>query len=151
MNMRKAKNIIICYWFKELENNPLDKIDELEKSLNNEFLRPFYTKDMPLGMNISLPRIEGIDKDKISYFNISLINSCFTYQVNDDMDLDDIILYINSKAQLYFDVLKEVFNVDILYTSLKVEFVEENYDISSLVKLLKLKDDNYEDELVNKK
>ena len=144
--MNKIKNIYISYWFSELDFNPSSKIDILEKEIVSIIDTPIiYNTDNNL-KNIGIPRIEGISSDKKYLFTMSLVNAFLSININSDMDNDEILLLINNNSQLFYDILKNVYNIDFIYTSIKLEFIDENKKIKDkLIKLLNLSDNNYED------
>ncbi len=139
----RIQNINISYWFKELDYNPNNKINELTNEIKSIIDTPlFYNKEKE-GRFISMPRIEGISKDKKYTFNMSLINA--NLFINTDfLSIDDVILLINEKVQVIFDILKEVYNLDIIYSSIKLQMVNDN-NIKFIKDKLNLKDNNYED------
>lgn len=142
---KQVKSINISYWFRELDNNPIIKIEELENSLNKIFQTPFLVNNLEVGTNISYPRIQAISSDKTKFFNMSLINANISINVLNEQEYDEIVLLINENVQLFYDVLKEVFELEILYTSIKVELQQEIKNLKQFQKKLNLKDDEYED------
>lgn len=130
--MDKIKNVIISYWFKELDFNPKDKVKELEQELkdilNNGFM---YNEEKP-GKLISMPRIQAVSIDKKYLFQMSLINANLIMDVS-DLDNDDVILLINNKVQLFFNELKEIYDVNVVYTSIKLELTEETTDSANII------------------
>ena len=130
--MDKIKNVIISYWFKELDFNPKDKVKELEQEfkdiLNNGFM---YNEEKP-GKLISMPRIQAVSIDKKYLFQMSLINANLIMDVS-DLDNDDVILLINNKVQLFFNELKEIYDVNVVYTSIKLELTEETPDSANII------------------
>lgn len=144
--MNKIKSIYISYWFHELSFNPSNKIDILEKELTSIIDTPIIYNPDNSFKNISIPRIEGLSRDKKYLFTMSLVNAMLSINVNNDLDDDEILLLINSNSQLFYDILKNIYNIDIIYTSFKLEFVDENKKSKEkLVKLLNLSNNNYED------
>ena len=139
----KIQNINISYWFKELDFNPKEKINELQNEFNSIIDTPFLYNEEDIGKLISMPRIEGISKDKKYLFNMSLINANLFIDVG-DLDYDDVILLINEKVQVIFDILKDVYDLDIIYTSIKLQMINDN-DVNFLKEKLNLKENNYED------
>ncbi len=137
------QNVNISYWFKELKFHPKEKIKELEDEFKNIIDRPFLYNNEEVGRLISFPRIEGISSDKIYNFNMSLINANLNILIN-NLENDDVILLINEKVQLIFDILKEVYDLDIIYTSIKLQIVN-NDNIQVFKEKLNLKDNRYED------
>ena len=144
--MNKIKSIYISYWFHELSFNPSNKIDILEKELTSIIDTPIIYNPDNSFKNISIPRIEGLSRDKKYLFTMSLVNAMLSINVNNDLDDDEILLLINSNSQLFYDILKNIYNIDIIYTSFKLEFVDENKKSKEkLVRLLNLSNNNYED------
>jgi len=131
------QNINISYWFKELNFNPKNKINELEEEFKNIIDTPFLYNNENAGKFIGMPRIEGKSSDNIYIFSMSLINANLFINVN-DLDYDEVILLINEKVQLIFDILKNVYDIDIIYTSIKVQMI--NNDIKEINNILNLKD-----------
>ena len=115
----KIQNILISYWFKKLDHNPKEKIDNLADSIKTIIDTPLLFNEENVNRLIGMPRIEGISNDKRSFFSISLINATFRYEVQGEMDNDEVVMLINNYSQLFYDVLKDVYNIDILYTSIK--------------------------------
>lgn len=143
--MNKIKNIFISYWFKELDYNPVSKVGELENEISSVINAPLmYNAEMP-NNNIAIPRVQGISKDNKYLFTMSLINSILSININEDIDIDEAILLINSNVQLFYDIIKKVYDVKIVYTSIKVELINEEKKIKSkLLDKLKLTDNNHE-------
>jgi len=142
----KVNKVIISYWFKELMINPISKIEELENSLNKMFNRPFMVNNMEVGYNLSIPRIQAINSDKTMLFTMSLVNANLSIHYNEEVSYDDIILMINENIQLFYDLLKEIYDVEIVYTSIKMELVkEEDNPCLYLKDKLNLEDMEYED------
>lgn len=142
----KVNNVIISYWFKELMINPISKIEELENSLNKMFNRPFMVNNMEVGRNISMPRIQSISSDKTMLFTMSLVNATLSVHYNEEVSYDDIILMINENTQLFYDLLKEIYDVEIVYTSIKMELMKEEENPCLYLKdKLNLEDMEYED------
>lgn len=144
--MDKIKNIYISYWFHELDFNPSNKIDSLEKEIASIIDTPIiYNTDNNL-KNIGIPRIEGLSSDKKYLFTMSLVNAFLSININEDIDNDEVLLLINHHSQLFYDILKNVYNIDIIYTSFKLEFINEDKEIKDkLIKLLHLSNNYYED------
>lgn len=144
--MNKIKNIYISYWFHELDFNPSNKIDSLEKEIASIIDTPIiYNTDNNL-KNIGIPRIEGLSSDKKYLFTMSLVNAFLSISINEDIDNDEVLLLINHHSQLFYDILKNVYNIDIIYTSFKLEFINEDKEIKDkLIKLLHLSNNYYED------
>lgn len=142
----KINNVIISYWYKELDNNPISKIEDLENSLNTMFVKPFLVNNMEVGHNISLPRIQAISSDKRLLFTMSLVNSNLSIHYNDEVDYDEVVLMINENIQLFYDVLKEIYDVEIVYTSIKLELSKDDKKpCDYFVNKFDLDDDDYED------
>lgn len=142
----KVNKVIISYWFKELMINPISKIEELENSLNKMFNRPFMVNNMEVGRNISMPRIQSISSDKTMLFTMSLVNANLSVHYNEEVSYDDIILMINENTQLFYDLLKEIYDVEIVYTSIKMELMKEDENPCLYLKdKLNLEDMEYED------
>ena len=144
--MNKIKNIYISYWFKNLKFNPQDKVEILAKEINSIIDTPLlFNTDKSL-KNISIPRIEGLSSNKKYFFNMSLINAVLSININDDLDNDEVILLINNNIQLIFDILKNVYDINYIYTSIKLEYLNNEKEVKNkLVKLLNLSEENYED------
>lgn len=142
--MNKIKNIIISYWFNELDYNPSNKVLELEDEVKSIINEPLMYNDEKRNINIAIPRIQGISSDKKYLFTMSLINAILSINVS-DIDIDDAILLINSNIQLFYDILKRVYDVKIIYSSIKVEMIDESKTVKNkLIKNLKLSDKEYE-------
>ena len=143
--MNKIKNIYISYWFKELDYNPSDKVMELESEIHSIIDEPLMYNDDKLLNNISMPRIQGISSDKKYLFTLSLVNAFLSINVS-DLSYDEAILLINNNIQVIYDILKKVYSVKVLYTSIKLELVENSKkSLQKLVKLFKLSPNNYEE------
>ena len=142
--MNKIKNIIISYWFNELDYNPSNKVLELEDEVKSIINEPLMYNDEKRNINIAIPRIQGISSDKKYLFTMSLINAILSINVS-DIDIDDAILLINSNIQLFYDILKRVYDIKIIYSSIKVEMIDESKTVKNkLIKNLKLSDKEYE-------
>jgi len=148
----KTRNIIIGYWYKELELNPISKINDLENNLKNIFQDPFLVNNnLELGKNISVPRIQAINEDKTILFSMSLMNANFSIKLPNELDNDEIVLMVNENIQLFYDLLKEIYDVKILYTSIKIEINEENENAcDTLVNKFKMEKGEYEDFSIKK-
>lgn len=143
--MNKIKNIYISYWFKELDYNPSDKVMELESEIHSIIDEPLMYNDDKSLNNISMPRIQGISSDKKYLFTLSLVNAFLSINVS-DLSYDEAILLINNNIQVIYDILKNVYGVKVLYTSIKLEIVENSKkSLQKLVKLFKLSPNNYEE------
>lgn len=126
--------------------NPISKIEELENSLNKMFNRPFMVNNMEVGRNISMPRIQSISSDKTMLFTMSLVNATLSVHYNEEVSYDDIILMINENTQLFYDLLNEIYDVEIVYTSIKMELMKEDDNPCLYLKdKLDLEDMEYED------
>lgn len=147
--MNKIKNIIISYWFNELTFNPKDKITDLEKELSSIFNSSFMYNEESINHLISMPRIQGISIDKKYLFQMSLINANISISVN-DLEQDEIVMLINNNVQFFYDILKTVFNLKILYTSVKIEMVEEKEDAANVLAKKYQLEETYEDFSIKK-
>lgn len=142
----KVNNVIISYWYKELSNNPINKIEEIENRLNTMFVKPFLVNNMEVGYNLSIPRIETMSSDKKLLFTMSLINANLSINYADNVDYDEVILTINKNIQLFYDVLKEIYDVEIIYTSIKMELIKEDKEgFRYFINKFNLDNDEYED------
>ena len=137
------QSINISYWFKEIDFHPKDKINELMEEFKSIIDTPFLYNNEGVNKFISIPRIEGRSKDNIYTFNMSLINANLFININ-NLDYDETILLINEKVQLVFDILKEVYDLDIIYTSIKLQMVNKK-GINYMKEKLNLRDNEYED------
>ena len=144
--MNKIKNIYISYWYQELNFNPAKKINLLEKEITSIIDAPLmYNNDNNLN-NISMPRIQGLSNDKKYLFTMSLVNAFLSINITDDMDDDEILLLINNNIQLFYDILNNVYDAKILYTSIKLESIDESSNHKEkLIKLLNLPKETYEE------
>ena len=102
-----------------------------------------YTDDNNLN-NISIPRIKGASSDKKYFFTLSLINAILSIDVS-DITIDEAILLINSNTQLFYDIIKKIYNIKVVYTSIKLELIDEEDSKDKLIKLLNLTPNDYED------
>ena len=142
--MNKIKNICISYWFNELDYNPSDKVFELEDEVRSIINEPIMYNEDKSNTNIAIPRIQGISSDKKYLFTMSLINAILSINVS-DVDIDEAILLINNNIQLFYDVLKRVYDIKIIYSSIKIEMINEDKKVKDkLVSDLKLSDKEYE-------
>lgn len=142
----KVNNIIISYWYKELDNNPISKIEELENSLNTMFIKPFLVNNMESGINLSMPRIQTMSSDKRFLFTMSLVNANLSIHFNEEIDYDEVVLIINENVQLFYDLLKEIYDVKIIYSSIKLELSrEEKEPCDYFVDRFNLTNGEYED------
>ncbi|MBP5683813.1 MAG: hypothetical protein J6X02_00975 [Bacilli bacterium] len=138
----KVNNITISFWFKEFDSMPQEKVEELENSLKSILDVNFLYNDMPIRKNIDIPRIQAKSSDNKNFFTLSLINCNLSIDVG-DTPKDDIILLVNEHIQLLYDVLKEVYDVKIVYTSIKINAVDKK-NSKMLLDKLSLSND-YED------
>ena len=144
--MNKIKNIIISYWFSEIDYNPSIHIKELEDEIKSIIDEPIMFNDNKLLNNISIPRIQGLSHDHKYFFTMSLVNFVLSINIDNDITIDEAILLVNNNIQLFYDILKDVYKVNILYSSIKLELIDESGDCRErMVKLFKLIDNNYED------
>ena len=142
----KIQSFLISYWFKKIDYNPKEKIDILSDSIKTVIDTPLLYNSEDVNKLIGMPRIEGMSSDKKSFFSMSLINASLRYEIKSDMDKDEVIMLINNYSQLFFDVLKDVYNVDIVYTSIRIDnIVENNESVYFLANKLNLRSNNYED------
>ena len=141
----KIKNVTINFWYKELMDNPSSKVYELEDNLNSLLHNHFMYTDMPVRENIDIPRVQCISEDKKAYFTMSLVSANLNINVS-DKDNDDIVMLVNENMQLLYDVLKDLYNIEVIYSSIKLEAnKQDNKVIDKMVKLLSLDKDEYED------
>ena len=141
----KINSITINFWYKELLDSPSNKVFELEDNLNSLLHNHFMYSDMPSKENIDIPRVQCISDDKKIYFTMSLVSATLTINVS-EMDKDDIVLFVNENIQLLYDVLKDLYNLEIIYSSIKLEATkQDNKVIDKLVNKLSLSKDDYED------
>lgn len=142
----KVNNIIISYWYKELNTNPISKIEELENNLGSIFPKPFLVNNMEVGINLSMPRIQTMTSDKTMLFTMSLVNATLSIHLIEKKDYDEVVLMVNENIQLFYDLLKEIYDVEIAYTSIKVDLTQENNKACKyFIENLKLEHDDYED------
>jgi hypothetical protein len=142
--MNKIKNIYISYWFDELKDNPSNKVLELEDEIKSIINAPLMYNEDNSHVNLIIPRIQAISPDKKYLFTVSLINAVLSISV-DDIDIDQAILLINNNIQLFYDIIKRVYDVKILYSSIKVEMIDENKKTKQkLIDLLKVEKKNTE-------
>ena len=143
--MNKIKNIYLSYWFKELDYNPSSKVEELSSEVRSIIDKPLmYNNEMP-NTNIAIPRIQGISSDNKYFFTMSLINAILSINITEDIDIDEAILLINNNVQLFYDIIKKVYDIKIVYTSIKIEMTNEDKKVKNkLIKLLNRPDNEYE-------
>ena len=147
----KIQNVLISYWFKKIDYNPKEKLDSLKDAIKTVIDTPLLYNDEGVDKLIGMPRIEGISSDKKSFFSMSLINASLRCEINGMMDNDEVIMLINNYSQLFYDVLKDVYDMDCVYTSIKVDItIENNKSINFLAEKFKLHNDNYEDLLLKR-
>ena len=137
------KNINICFWFKELDFNPKEKIEDLSQQLKDLIDTPLMYNEEVVGKMLSMPRIQGLSRDKKYLFNMSLINALLSINV-DKLDNDEVLLLVNEKTLLLYDILKEIYDLKIIYTSIKLEIVE-NGNPKSVTKIMHLDNREYEE------
>ena len=143
--MNKIKTIYISYWFKELKENPSLKVFDLEKEVKSIIDEPLMYNNDSQHINIGVPRIHGMSKDKKYLFTMSLINAFLSINIMDKIDNDEVILLINNNIQLFYDIIKKIYNINIIYSSIKVEMINEDKKVKEkLINNLKLSDSNYE-------
>lgn len=118
----KIKQATISFWFKELSYNPICKVGELENCLNNHFNVPFLINDCEPFVNIGMPRIVARSDDAI--FNMTLINAHLNIVNFYTSDVNEVILKINEMMQTVFAILKEIYEIDCIYSSIKIELLE---------------------------
>ena len=143
--MQKIKSIGISYWFKKLDINPCEKVEELKNELQSFFHEDFLYNKNGIESGFSIPRIQTLSSDKKYFFTMSLINANLIIDVNNEENFDQVILEINNNIKLFYDILKEVYNLHIIYTSIKMEIIDDMEDtISFLMKKFNISKDNYE-------
>jgi len=141
----KINNITINFWYKELLENPSNKVLDLESNLNSLLHNHFMYSEMPVGENIDIPRVQCISEDKKMFFTMSLVSSALRIDI-DDMDNDDVVLLVNENMQLIYDVLKELYNIEIVYSSIKLEAKSSNSKLKDkMIKKFSLDKEVYED------
>lgn len=139
------KGVTISYWYEELKDNPADKVKELEGSLKNILGSPFLINDKQMGTSISLPRIEALSAKKDIIFRMSLINTNLIFEINGNKDYDEVMLLINEQVQLGFDILKDIYDAQILYSSIKIDLSKEDSNANDYLKeKLNLSEEDYE-------
>jgi len=153
----KINNVNISLWFKELDFMPQEKVNELENSLKSILDTSFLYNDIPIRKNIDIPRIQAKSKDNKYFFTLSLINCNLSIDVS-NVDNDELLLMINENIQLLFDVLNEVYDLKVIYTSIKINAIDKknsqvlfdklslssDYEDISLKKVKKIDDSYYE-------
>lgn len=147
----RVKQVVISFWYKEMEYNPISKVGMLEKELNNYFKAPFLINDKEPFINIGFPRIIAQGHDKKSIFNMTLVNANLNINYNNEVDIDDILLEINEKIQFLYDALKSIYELEILYASIKIETTNEVFNVLDLQKeLINEKNNDIEDFTIKK-
>ena len=153
----KINNVNISLWFKELDFMPQEKVNELENSLKSILDTSFLYNDIPIRKNIDIPRIQAKSKDNKYFFTLSLINCNLSIDVS-NVDNDELLLMINENIQLLFDVLNEVYDLKVIYTSIKINAIDKknsqvlfdklslssDYEDISLKRVKKIDDSYYE-------
>ncbi len=143
--MNKIKNIYISYWFHELKENPSKKVFELEDEIKSIINEPIMYNEDNSHTNIAIPRIQGMSTDKKYLFTMSLINAMLSININEDIDIDEAILLINNNIQLFYDIIKRVFDIRIIYSSIKIEMINEDKKIKKeFINKLNLSKKDYE-------
>lgn len=143
--MNKIKNIYISYWFRELEENPSSKVLNLEEEIKSIINEPLMYNEDKNRNNLSMPRIQGISTDKKYLFTMSLINAILSINIKDDITIDEVILLINNNIQLFYDIIKRVYDIKVVYTSIKIEMVDEAKNVmNKLIKQMNLSEKDYE-------
>lgn len=130
--MEMIKSIVISFWFDELSFNPKDKINELQEEIKSIIDTPLLYNEEDVNHYIAMPRIQGISNNKEFSFIMSLINCHLTINVS-NKDVDEIILLINNNIQYLYDILTNLYEIQIRYTSLKIGIVEEINDASEVL------------------
>ena len=148
----EIKQAVISFWYKELEYNPMCKVGELENSLASYFPGPFLINEQEPFVNISMPRIIARANNEIfhSVFNMTLVNANLNIGFNNG-EKDDIVLKINEMMQGMYDVLKEIYDISVVYSSIKLEIIErieETLDVQK--ELLADTNHNLEDFMVKR-
>ena len=143
--MNKINSICISFWFKELSNNPSNKVNELEEEVHSILDMPMMYNDQLGNSNISIPRIQGMSKDKKYFFTMSLVNAFLSINFPDSISTDEAILLINNNMQLFYDILKNIYDVHIVYSSIKIELIDSKSKKDKIVKLFNLSANDYED------
>ena len=139
----QIRSIVISFWFKELNYNPMEKVNNLENSLNSYLKAPFLINDSKPFINLVMPRIIAYSLDQKATFNLSQVNAVLTINVlNNFSDKDEIVMYVNEKMQLLFDVLKDLYDLNIIYSSIKIEFFNRVKNIGNIIQDLLLKETN---------
>ncbi len=124
--MNKIKTIYLSYWFQELDTNPAKKVYELEDESKDLIDEPFRYSEDDNKLNLIIPRVQGMSKDKKYLLTVSYINAILSINIDEDMDNDEVILLINNNFQLFYDIIKKIYDVKIIYSSVKVEMIDES-------------------------
>ena len=127
--MNKIKRIYLSYWFPELDNNPSSKVYELEDEIKSIIDEPIMYNEDNSHRDLIVPRIQGMSKDKKYLFTMSFINAILSININDDISIDEAIMLINSNIQLFYDIIKRVYNIKIVYSSIKIEMLNDDKNI----------------------
>lgn len=143
----KLKQAIITFWFRELEYNPICRINDLEDALVNYFNRPFLINNQEPFSYIGMPRIIANNENDYT-FNMCLVNANLIINLHECNDYDEVNLKINELMQVVFDSLMKVYELDIIYSSIKIELFEIIKDKKSVQESLLISDENYEDFLL---
>ncbi len=139
------QNILISYWYNKMDYNPKEKIESLGNSINSIIDTPLIYNTEDANRLFKMPRIEGISSDKRTFFSMSLINATVRCDI-ENMDNDEVILLINNYSQLFYDILKDVYNLDILYISVRIEITSNiESPLSFLANKYNLSNKEYED------
>lgn len=142
----KFREVVISFWYKELEYNPICKVGKLESILSNLFDSPILINEQEPFINIGVPRIVASNENYV--FNMSLVNANLVINIHEFADYHEVILKINELMQFVFDALKEVYDLKIIYSSIKIDLSEKINDKHELQKKLLLSNENYEDFLL---
>ncbi len=130
--MEIINNVVISFWFDELAFHPKDKINELQEEIKSIIDTPLLYNEEGINHYISMPRIQGISTSQDVSFVMSLINCHLTINVS-NKDIDEVILLLNNDIQYLYDILVEIYGLQIRYTSLKVQIVEELNDAAMVL------------------
>ena len=146
MNFKQA---FITFWFKELDYNPICKVGELEERLQGQFKVPFLINDCEPFINIALPRIVANSLNNSCFFNMTLVNANLNILFKEE-DKEQVMLIINEKMQLFFDILMEVFDLKIIYSSIKIEYSEKIDNVLDYAKEVLIENDSLLEDLMVK-
>lgn len=147
--MDKIRNVILTFWFKELDFNPMERIGELQKELTSIFDNAFMYNEEKITHLISMPRIQAMSKNHQYLFQMSLINASVVINV-ENLDSDEIILLINNNTQFFYDVLKSVYDLSFCYLSIKLELFEEKKEAAKYLGEKYHFSEEYEDFLIKR-